>query len=146
MAKSTGVGSLLKQRDSTRAEVLAHLLSGKRITGMDAVFQSSTTRLSAVIFALQEHGWRVERDSHVVGCKDGRITTVTRYWLPPTTIGAALQSGAEAWCAEVVAARATLRKKAAEAEREARRRNQRLLTRATQSGQCDLFSAGAFYA
>jgi hypothetical protein len=142
-AKSIGVGCLLKQRNTARAEVLSYLLNHQRITGMDAVFKASTTRLSAVIFALEGHGWTIDREDHVVGCKDGRVSTVTRYWLPPATIEAAAAIGADAWRQEVRAARAELRRKAAEAMQEAQRQNQRAVHRAARRaapGQSDLFA------
>lgn len=141
-AKSIGVGCLLKKRDTARAEVLLHLLNHQRITGMDAVIKASTTRLSAVVFALEEHGWTIDREDHVVGCKDGRVSTVTRYWLPPATIEAAAAIGADTWRQEVRAARAALRRKAANAMQEAQRQNQRAAKRAvhrTEFVQPDLF-------
>lgn len=142
-AESIGVGCLLKKRDTARAEVLLHLLNHQRITGMDAVIKASTTRLSAVIFALEGHGWVIDREDHVEPCKDGRVSTVTRYWLPPATIEAAAAIGADTWRQEVRAARAALRRKSAEAMQEAQRQNQQAAHRAARRaapGQSDLFA------
>jgi hypothetical protein len=124
-AKHTRPGRLPDRLNTARADLLRRLLEGERVTGMDAVFRCSTTRLSAVIFDLENtYGWYVLRDDHVVGCKDGRTATIARYWLDSEAIERARAAGADHWCAEVKAARAELRRKAAEAEREAARRNE----------------------
>ena len=55
------------------ADVLCRFLCGEVLTGVDAVFTASTTRLAAGIHTLSEdYGWTIERSDKVVGCKDGR--------------------------------------------------------------------------
>ena len=110
--------------------MLARLLAGERLTGMVAVFDASTTRLSDVVFRLhRDYGWTVERADKATGCKDGRVATVSVYWLAPETIAAAVTSGSTAWCAEVRIARSQLRMKAAQARQAAERANRALSKR-----------------
>jgi len=138
------VGELLARKNTVRAEVLARFLDHERMTGMEGVFKASTTRLSAVVHALGEYGWPIERHDKVVGSSDGRIPTIREYWLSPDVIERAAAAGAGAWCAEVKAARRALRAKAEQARRDAAKANataaarrRTAMTRA--SGQADFF-------
>ena len=116
----TSAGKLPARTDTLRAEVLRRLLCGDTLTGLEAAFGASTTRLAAVVHALtKKYGWTIGRIGKAVGCNDGRIQTVTEYHLLPLTISDALRSGADAWCTEVCVARALRRTKAAEAHRKA---------------------------
>lgn len=74
-------GALPQRVNTVRAEVLARLLAGERLTGLDAVSSAGTTRLAAVIHALSAIGWRVDRDDIPVTCRDGRAAHVTAYWI-----------------------------------------------------------------
>ena len=113
-------GHYPERLDTVTAEVLARLLSHESLTGMEAVFGASTTRLAAVVHYLEsDYGWTIDRCDIAAGCKDGRVAWVTEYRLNPLTIEAAMAAGAGAWCAEVRRARAALRKKAAQAQRQA---------------------------
>lgn len=142
-AKHSRPGRLPAKLDTVIAEVLCQLLEGKSLTGMDGVYAASTTRLSAVIHDLEKtHAWTIERDEVVSGCKDGRTTTITRYWVGSSAIELAREAGAESWCAQVKVARAALRRDAMEAKREAARQNQSKAARAIPPGQGDLFSVG----
>lgn len=133
---------------SVVAEVLARLLSGERLRGLDAVNAASTTRLAAAIHYLSDaYGWAITREDRAAGCRDGRVAWVKVYRLTPATIEAAMQSGAAAWCAVVRAARAELRSRAADAQREAQRANAaahaaRCRRAATAAAQGDLFQGG----
>ena len=110
-------GVLLARTNTVRAGVLRHLLAGEKMTGLEAVFGAGTTRLAAVVHVLStEYGWQIERTDKVVGCKDGRVQTVTEYHLLPSVISDAMGKGAAAWCIEVRAARAELRSLAADAQ------------------------------
>lgn len=145
-AKHTRPGRLPARLDTVIAEILSRMLEGERLTGMEGVYAASTTRLAAVIHDLEKnHAWTVERDEIANGCNDGRTTTITRYWLDSQAIEQARGAGAGDWCAQVKAARAALRRKAAEARREASRKNQRKAMRTIPPGQGDLFSAGGAY-
>ena len=116
----TSAGKLPARTDTLRAEVLRRLLCGDTLTGLEAAFGASTTRLAAVVHALTEkYGWTIGRIGKAVGCNDGRIQTVTEYHLLPLTLSEAMRSGADAWCTEVCAARALRRTKAADAHRRA---------------------------
>lgn len=113
-------GTLPPKLDSLAAEVLVHLLRRDRMTGLEAVFDAGTTRLSARIHYLaKKYGWPVQTSPKVASCKDGRIAHIVEYFLLPSTIADAMSKGAAAWCAEVRAARLKLRSKAAEAKRRA---------------------------
>lgn len=59
----------------------------------------------------------------VVGTKDGRVTSVTTYWLPQETIARAFALGARLWVDQVKAARADSRKKANKCKADAARIN-----------------------
>lgn len=108
-------GVLLDKRDTVRAEVLARFIVGERLTGLSAVTDSSTTRLAAVVHALGCYGWYIQRADLAAGCRDGRIATVSEYWLHPDQCAAALAAGAGAWVAEVRKVRAARRKNAPKA-------------------------------
>ena len=129
---ATGNGvSILAQlparHNTVTAEVLARLLRYERLTGLDGVYEASTTRLAAVVEYLESsYGWTIDRDDKVTGCNDGRVAWVKEYYLPPTTATAAMERGAADWCLKVWKARAALRTKAAEAKRQAERINQAL--------------------
>ena len=145
-ASHTRAGRLPARLDTVIAEILSRLLEGERLTGMEGVYAASTTRLAAAIHDLERiHAWTVERDEIANGCNDGRTTTITRYWLNSQAIEQARGAGAGDWCAQVKAARTALRRKAAEARREASRKNQRKAMRTIPPGQGDLFSAGGAY-
>lgn len=132
-------GRLPARTNTVLAEVLMRLLTRENMTGMNAVFDASTTRLSAVVHALEtEYGWSIKRDDLAVDCADGRVATVRRYWLDNDCIERA--TGAFGWCAEVKLARANLRKKAAKAKQIPKRHNRKSSPGAFAS-QFDLFGA-----
>lgn len=105
--KHTTSGTLPERQDTVRAAVLAAMLEGQFMTGMDSVFEQSTTRLSAVVYALErDYGWRIERRDVPVYTKDGRSTWITTYWLSAATRKQALAMGARVWINGVKIARA----------------------------------------
>ena len=111
------------KRKTACAEVLADMLCGQTLTGMDAVFNVSTTRLAAHIGYLEgEYEWRFTRREKVIACTDGRTATIMTYRMEPSTILLAEAHGAAAWCAQVRAARAALRSGAGSTSRARRRR------------------------
>jgi hypothetical protein len=117
-------GQLPKRIDSLSAEVLRMLLQGQALAGLDAVYSASTTRLAAVTHYLSSrYGWPIFTRDKVVGCRDGRVSTVTEYHLLASTIELAMRSGAEAWCKSVAEARARLRQRAPQAKEMAARLN-----------------------
>ena len=125
----TGNGALILARFPVRcntviAEVLARLLRYERLTGLDAVFDASTTRLAAVVHSLQDaYGWTIERKDKATGCNDGRVAWVSEYYIEPGAVAAAMEGEAAHWCASVWRERTALRAKAAEAKRKAERLN-----------------------
>ena len=121
----TAPGSLPTRTDTVRAEVLGRLLACEHLTGMDGVFEASTTRLADAIHALKhDYEWRaIKSENRVVGTRDGRAACIVAYFLPQPVIDAAMLMGAAAWMAQVRAARAARRVKSFEAKRKAARDN-----------------------
>ena len=118
------IGAFPVRHDTVTAEVLARLISGESLTGMDAVFCASTTRLAAAVHYLEKcHGWVIDRVNVDVGTKDGRIVVIRTYFLPRATIRKAFDAGALEFCRSVKAARAAKRKDAVKAKEEACKRN-----------------------
>jgi hypothetical protein len=136
-------GRLPVRQDTVTAEVLCRFLSYERLNGLDAVFDASTTRLAAYVDYLKGYGWTTETVSKATGCADGRVTTISEYWLPADTIAAAMDAGAGAWCDGVRIARKALRAKAAQAKREADRANAARRSRREHPGQGGLFEGCA---
>lgn len=126
------------RKNSVTAEVLATLLEGERMTGIDAVSESSTTRLAAITHYLRDrYSWPIEKESLATGCRDGRVTWVVRYFMHPDVIGQAMKDGAAQWMQEVRQARKALRAKVGDAMRRAKRLNGS--GKAKQYGQTDYF-------
>ena len=101
---------------SVTAEVLARLLGGEELESLEAVHSSSTTRLAACVYYLENrYRWQIDRRDHAAGCADGRVSWVVRYHMNPHVVAAAAADGARAWCSDVQAARRALRSKAAQA-------------------------------
>jgi hypothetical protein len=106
------------------AEVLARLISGESMTGMDAVFCASTTRLAAIIDYLETaYNWTIDRRDIDVGTKDGRIVVIRAYYLTRAVIRRAFDAGAIEFCRGVKSARAKLRDGASKTIALAKRRN-----------------------
>ena len=121
------------KQNTVTADVLARFIAGERLTGLESVFDCSTTRLAAVVGYLgKDYAWNIQRDGKAIGCRDGRVTRVSVYWLCPNQTEAALAAGAGAWCQEVKAARRALRAKAAKARIEAARANASKAARRTE--------------
>ena len=117
-------GTLPIRCDTVTAAVLAGLLESNTLTGMDAVFRQSTTRLGAGIHRLErEYGWHIDRRDIATGTNDGRIASISAYWLPQETIAQAFELGARAWIDVVKIARAKRCKQAAECKESASRIN-----------------------
>ena len=106
------IGSFPKLRATVIAEVLARLLQGERLTGMHAVFASSTTRLGAYVHMLGKIGWSVESERLTVDTQDGRTTRIAEYFLAQPVIALARAAGSTEFCRSVHQARAELRGKA----------------------------------
>jgi HJR/Mrr/RecB family endonuclease len=112
--------------NTVTAQVLQKLLAGESLTGMDAVFNASTTRLGAYIHALKrDYGWHCEHRDIAVSCKDGRVTEIRAYFFSRETNALASAMGTDDFCEKVIAARAKLRSEQVKAKAEAARRNQR---------------------
>jgi hypothetical protein len=108
------IGNLLNRKNTVRAEVLCRLLSGEQMTGMNGVFEASTTRLAAVVEALsKQYGWCILSRDKAAGCNDGRVSRVREYRLSDATRASAMAAGAADWCREVRAARLKRRADAA---------------------------------
>lgn len=138
------IGAFPTRHNTVTAEVLSRLINGENLTGMDAVFSASTTRLSAVIFYLNEvYGWPIEHVDMDVGTNDGRVAVIRAYFLTRATIRRALDGGALSFCQSVKAARAKTRKHASKAKAEAAKRNAARAAAKFDPNQGSLFSGGA---
>lgn len=136
-------GTFPRRVDTVLAEMLALLIEGRDLTGIGAVFEQSTTRLSAHVYrAKKRYCWPVRCKNVVVGTEDGRVVEVARYWLPIAVREAAFNAGAFAWIELVKEARASRRKQAAKCRATAAAKNAaRPLTRKADERQGDLWGA-----
>lgn len=117
-------GTLPLRRNTVTAAVLASLLESNTMTGMDSVFKQSTTRLSAVIHALEhKYSWHIEHHDVATGTSDGRVATIRAYWLSQETIAQSFDEGARDWVESVKAARAERRKESKKCKAKAARLN-----------------------
>jgi hypothetical protein len=133
-------GRLPAHKKTACAEVLSRALRGKVLTGMDAVFGVSSTRLAAHVYHLEStHEWRFERGGKVVGCRDGRVVTITTYAMFDAIIARVMASGGAEWCAEVRRARSALRAKAGHAQKVAEKANADALKRRRAAHSLDQF-------
>lgn len=99
-------GKFPKLTTTLRAGVLATLLAGEEVPGMDEAFANSTTKLATVMRALtRRYRWPIERNEFATNTADGQKAWVSMYTLPAEVVASALHLGAEAWIAEVRAAR-----------------------------------------
>ena len=138
------MGAFPTRRNTVTAEVLCRLVNGENLTGMDAVFSASTTRLSAVIFYLNEaYGWPIEHVDMDVGTNDGRVAVIRAHFLTRATIRRAFDAGALPFCQSVKEARAKTRKHASKAKAEAAKRNAARTAARFDPNQGSLFLGGA---
>ena len=138
------IGAFPTRHNTVTAEVLSRLLKGESLTGMDAVYCASTTRLAAVVEHLKKlHGWNIDRVDIDVGCNDGRVAVVKAYYLNRATIRRAFDAGALQFCRSVHEARAMKRKHASKAKAEAAKRNAARAAAKFDPNQGALFSEGA---
>ena len=141
---ATFLGAFPSRHNTVTAEVLSRLINGESLTGMDAVFSASTTRLSAVIFYLTEaYGWTIDHVDIDVGTNDGRVAAIRAYFLPRATIRRAFDAGALEFCQNVKEARAETRKQAPKAKAEAAKRNAVRAAAKFDPNKGSLFSGGA---
>lgn len=118
------IGHFPERRNTLQAEVLARLLTGERLTGLDAVAGLNTTRLASAVHIMRsKFGWPIKSREFSVGCGDGRVERVCEYFMQPETISAAMATGAGQFIDDVLAQRAALRQDAPKAKREAALRN-----------------------
>ena len=137
------IGGFPTRRNTVTTEVLCRLICGENLTGMDAVYCASTTRLAAVVEYLEKaHGWKIDRVNVDVGTADGRVTVVKAYYLNRATIRRAFAAGALAFCQSVKEARAKTRKHASKAKAEAAKRNAARAAAKFDPNQGSLFLGG----
>lgn len=118
------IGTFPVRHNTVTAELLCRLCNGETLTGMDAVFGCSTTRLAAGIHYLNgKYGWNIDHVDIDVGTNDGRVALIRAYFLPRAVIRRAFDAGALEFCRSVKAARAAKRKDADKAKETAHRRN-----------------------
>jgi hypothetical protein len=99
-------GRFPKLTTTLRAEVLATMLAGDDMAGVESVFSSGSTKLATVMRALtRRYRWPIKRQEYATNMSDGTVAWVSMYALPVEAIASAFDLGAEAWIAEVRAAR-----------------------------------------
>ncbi len=141
---SNNIGAFPTRHNTVTAEILARLIGGENLTGLDAVYCASTTRLAAVVDYLgTSYGWTIDRVDMDVGCNDGRVAVVRAYYLNRATIRRAFDAGALEFCRSVKDARAKTRKHANKAKAEADRRNAARIAARLDPNQGSLFGGAA---
>ena len=144
IANTSFTGKFPIRRNTVTAEVLCRLVNGENLTGMGAVFSTSTTRLAAFIFSLKKaYGWTIGHADMDVGTNDGRVVVIRAYYLPRAVIRRAFDTGALAFCRSVKEARTKTRKHAAKAQAQAAKRNAARAAAKFDPNQGALFSSGA---
>jgi len=135
-------GTLPKRIDTVTTSILAGMLESSTLTGIDSVFKQSTTRLGAVVHRLtRDYGWHIERRDIATGTNDGRVATISAYWLPQATIAQAFEAGAREWIESVKAARTERRKQSGKCKSDAAKINARKHFKNHDPRQDDLWGA-----
>jgi hypothetical protein len=99
-------GKLPKLTTTLRAEVLATMLAGDDMAGVESVFASGSIKLATVIRALtRRYRWPIECREFATNAAGGRVVWVSMYAIPATAIASAFAAGAESWIEEVRIAR-----------------------------------------
>jgi hypothetical protein len=131
------VGTRPARTNTVTACVLARLLEGNSLTGMESVFKQSTTRLAAFVNRLgSRYGWVIESTSLVAGTNDGRIAHISSYWLPKAVIASSYDDGARDWINKVNKALAERKNNAASCKSKAAKIN---ASRLPDPRQCNLW-------
>jgi hypothetical protein len=105
-APQSAPGKFPKLTTTLRSDVLATMLAQDDTTGVESVFASGSTKLATVMRALtRRYHWPIARREFATNMADGQVAWVSMYTLPAETIASAFNLGAEAWIAEVRAAR-----------------------------------------
>lgn len=129
-------GILPTRTNIALAGVLAELLEGHTLTGMDVVFKQYTNRAAAVIRCLEvRYAWNIARRDIAIRTRDGRITQVTAYWMNIHVREAAFKAGARAW----IAASKPAAKKRSNCAKQAKSRSATRNTQCIDPRQFDLF-------
>jgi hypothetical protein len=145
-AAIVALGVFPPHADSAMAELLADMLEGKRQTVKSIWNDNSLYRASSAVGNLRnKYGWPIITEQRSAGCRDGRLSHIGRYCISPAVRAAAFAAGAADRIAEIRAARAKLRLKAAQARRRADALNAISDTArdADHPGQGDLFGNAA---
>lgn len=64
-------------------DILNHMLTGARITSLDAIKLFGCTRLSGRVYDIEKMGYKVERRMIDVPTRNGKTTKVCEYWIEP---------------------------------------------------------------
>jgi hypothetical protein len=100
-------GKFPKSTTTLRAEVLATMLAGDDMSGVESVFSSGSTKLATVMRALtRRYRWPIARREYATNMPDGTVAWVSMYTLPAEAVAGAFAIGAAVWIAEVRVARA----------------------------------------
>lgn len=70
------------RKGTARANVLAALRAGQRLTSLDAWRAFGTSRLAADIHELRRMGWPIEAETLEASTRADRHSRIARYYLP----------------------------------------------------------------
>lgn len=99
-------GKFPKSTTTLRAAVLATMLAGDDVSGMESVFSSGSTKLATVMRALaRRYRWPIECREFATNAPGGQTVWVSMYVIPAAVIVSAFAAGAAAWIEEVRTAR-----------------------------------------
>tara|TARA_R110001583_G_C5671067_1_gene411143 strand:+ start:13840 stop:14217 length:378 start_codon:yes stop_codon:yes gene_type:complete len=79
--------------ESVKGRVLADLLSGMDITGLDVLYRHCSTRAAHHILRLRQAGWPIETTAVDAPTRDGRSVRIGEYRLHQDAIDAAGDAG-----------------------------------------------------
>lgn len=105
-APSCAPGKFPKSTITLRAAVLATLLAGEEVPGLEIAFSNGSTKLATVMRALtRRYRWPIERNEFATKTADGQKAWVSMYTLRADVVASAFDHGAAAWIEEVHTAR-----------------------------------------
>ena len=106
MSREAQPGKFPAGPSSLRAQVLAVMLSGEDMTGMESIFEHRKVTLNTVVRALmRKYDWPIERRDFPTNTPDGRAAWASVWCLPQEVIDAALDDHGRDWLDGVRAAR-----------------------------------------
>ena len=124
---ATQIGKLPTRKGSVVVSILARLLQGQKVNGIELAAEAQTSRLKDLIAPLrQQHGWGAIRSERIaLSTVDGRVQWVSQYWLPADALVGVDQLKIAAWTKAVDRERYVQRLNVKQAQRRAKACNAR---------------------